>query len=53
MRLLTFTWHLSSMIIGISRVRFAPMLAATILGFMPTVAFDVWFLSEALRWINT
>jgi uncharacterized membrane protein YdjX (TVP38/TMEM64 family) len=52
LRLVTFTWHLSSILIGISRIRFAPMVTATVIGLAPTVAFDVWFLTSALNWMG-
>ena len=48
-RLFTFTAPLVSALLGVSRVRFVPMLIGTTVGLAPTVAFDVLFLTEALR----
>jgi uncharacterized membrane protein YdjX (TVP38/TMEM64 family) len=42
LRLVTFTWPLMSMLLGVSRIRFAPMLAATALGLVPGVFFDIY-----------
>lgn len=40
-RLLTFTAHPFMYLMGVSRVRFSPMLVGTIVGFIPAVAIDV------------
>jgi len=50
-RLFTFTWPVVSALLGVSRIRFAPMLIGTTIGLAPTVAFDVLFLTEVLRLI--
>lgn len=53
LRLVTFTWPLVNMLLGVSRVRFAPMLGATILGLAPGVALDVWLGGTAIRWLTS
>lgn len=50
-RLVTFTWPLMSMVLGVSRVRFVPMLFATIVGLAPGIAFDVFLGAAALEWL--
>lgn len=52
-RLFTFTWPPVSALFGISNLRFAPMLVGTIVGLAPTIAFDVLYLADALRWVAT
>ena len=42
MRLLTFTWPLMPAVLAVSRVRFWPMVVATVIGLVPMIAFDVW-----------
>lgn len=51
LRVFLFTWPLVSMLLGSSRVRFAPMVAATLVGLAPGVAIDVWLGGAALRWL--
>lgn len=51
-RLVTFTWPLMSMVLGVSRVRFAPMFFATIVGLAPGIAFDVFLGVAALEWLT-
>jgi uncharacterized membrane protein YdjX (TVP38/TMEM64 family) len=46
-RLLTFTWPVMPAVLALSRVRFWPMVAATLLGIAPMIAVDV-FLGERL-----
>lgn len=50
-RLLTFTWPLVSALLGVSKVRFVPMVVGTALGLAPTVLFDVLFLTQVIRWL--
>ena len=47
--LLTFTLHPAQLLIGVMRVPLGRNIAGTLLGFAPTVAFDVWFGGELLR----
>ncbi len=51
LRLLLFTSPLSPAILGVSRVRFAPMVFATTLGLLPTLAFDVWLGVRLVNWL--
>lgn len=51
MRLLTFTWTLAPAILGVSGVRTWPMVGATLLGLLPTVAFDVWLGAKLVHWL--
>jgi uncharacterized membrane protein YdjX (TVP38/TMEM64 family) len=51
LRLLTFTWQLVPMALGVSRVRFMPMLLGTVLGLVPLVAFDVWIGESVSAWL--
>lgn len=50
-RLLTFTMHPAQLMIGTLRVRFGPMVLATAIGFTPTIALDVIFGGELVRWL--
>lgn len=49
MRTLLFTWHPASLLLGVSNVRFGTMVAATAIGLVPTLVFDVWFLGGMLH----
>lgn len=51
MRIFLFTWPLVSMFLGVSRVRFGPMIAGTAVGLVPGVALDVWLGGAALNWL--
>ena len=51
LRLLMFTSPLSPAILGVSRVRLAPMVFATALGLLPTLAFDVWLGASLVTWL--
>lgn len=51
-RALTFGWHLSAMVIGVSRVPFWPMLGGTVLGLMVPVGFDVFALDTVRGWLT-
>lgn len=51
LRLLMFTSPLSPAILGVSRVRLAPMVFATTLGLLPTLAFDVWLGVGLVNWL--
>jgi uncharacterized membrane protein YdjX (TVP38/TMEM64 family) len=42
LRLLSFTWPMMPALLAASRVRFLPMVAATLLGIAPMTALDVW-----------
>ena len=42
LRLLTFTWPPAAALLGVSGIRFGPMLAMTLVGLAPGVALDVW-----------
>lgn len=53
LRLLLFTWPLVTMLLGVSRVRFLPMLLATVVGLAPGVALDVWLGGAAVRWLTS
>jgi uncharacterized membrane protein YdjX (TVP38/TMEM64 family) len=53
LRIVTFTWPLMSMLLGVSRVRFAPMLAATAIGLAPGVAFDIFLAVPFFRFVTT
>jgi uncharacterized membrane protein YdjX (TVP38/TMEM64 family) len=52
LRLVTFTWPLVSMLLGVSRIRFAPMLGATVLGLVPGVAFDIYLAVPFFRFVR-
>ncbi len=52
-RLLTFTWTVSPAMLGISHVRFSPMLAATVVGLMPGIALDVWLGESVYAWLRS
>lgn len=41
-RLLSFTWPIVPLMLGVSRMPFWPMLAGTVLGLTPTIVLDVW-----------
>jgi uncharacterized membrane protein YdjX (TVP38/TMEM64 family) len=41
-RLLSFTWPIVPLMLGVSRLPFWPMLAGTVLGLIPTIVIDVW-----------
>jgi len=47
-RLLTFTWPVVPGLLGVSGVRIAPMLTATLLGLAPMIAVDVWLGARVL-----
>lgn len=49
LRLLTFTWPLMSMLLGVSRIRFAPMLLATAIGLVPGIVFDIYLAVPVFR----
>ncbi len=51
-RLLTFTWTAAPAVLGVSRVRFSPMLAATVVGLMPGIAIDVWLGAGLFEWLQ-
>jgi uncharacterized membrane protein YdjX (TVP38/TMEM64 family) len=51
-RILTFTWPLAPAILGVSRVLPRPVLTGTVVGLVPTVAFDVWLGEVLLRWLG-
>lgn len=48
-RLLTFTLHPAQLLISVVRVPLARLIIGTVIGFAPTVAFDVWFGGALLR----
>jgi uncharacterized membrane protein YdjX (TVP38/TMEM64 family) len=50
-RLVSFTWPLVPPLLAVSRVRFAPMLAATFVGLAPGVALDVFVGQSLLAWL--
>ena len=52
LRLVTFTWPLVSMLLGVSRIRFAPMLGATVVGLVPGVAFDIYLAVPFFRFVR-
>ncbi len=49
-RLMTFTWTLGPAVLGVSRVRVGPMLAATLVGLAPGIAVDVWLGASVFEW---
>ena len=51
LRALTFGWHLSAMVIGVSRVPFGPMFGGTVLGLMVPIAFDIFALDTVRAWL--
>lgn len=51
LRLMTFTWSPASATLGVSRVKFWPMVAMTALGFAPAVALDVWVGAGIIEWV--
>jgi uncharacterized membrane protein YdjX (TVP38/TMEM64 family) len=52
LRILCFTWPLLPLLLGVSRVSFWPMLAATALGISPTLALDVWLGGSLFDWLG-
>lgn len=48
-RVLTFTMHPAQLLIGVMRIPLPRLILGTAIGFMPTVALDVWFGGELLR----
>lgn len=53
LRLLTFTWTVAPALLGVSRVRFSPMVTATVLGLMPGIALDVWVGESLFEWLRS
>ena len=51
LRLLTFTWPPAAALLGVSRIRFAPMVVMTVVGLAPGVAFDVWVGAGFIEWL--
>lgn len=51
LRIFLFTWPLVSMLLGVSRLRFLPMVGATALGLAPGVALDVWLGGAVMNWL--
>jgi len=51
LRLMTFTWPLAPALLGVSRIRTRPMIAGTVVGLVPMLAFDVWLGAGAVSWI--
>ncbi|MFT3923755.1 MAG: VTT domain-containing protein [Myxococcales bacterium] len=51
LRLLMFTSPLSPAILGVSRVRVAPMILASAIGLTPTLVLDVWLGVSLVNWL--
>lgn len=51
-RLLAFTAPLLPLLLGVSRVPFWPMIAATAIGISPAIALDVWLGGSLLDWLR-
>jgi uncharacterized membrane protein YdjX (TVP38/TMEM64 family) len=51
LRLLTFTAPLVTMLLGVSRVRYVPMMAATVVGIFPNLVFDVYIGGKVVEWL--
>ena len=51
-RLITFTWPLVPLLLGVSRVRFWPMMAASVIGFTPYIVLDVWLGGSLVDWLR-
>ena len=51
LRLITFTWPPTAALLGVSGIRFVPMLAMTVIGLVPGVALDVWVGAGVIEWI--
>jgi uncharacterized membrane protein YdjX (TVP38/TMEM64 family) len=51
LRLLTFTAPLVTMLLGVSRVRYVPMMAATVVGIFPNLVFDVYIGGKLVEWL--
>lgn len=51
-RLLTFTMHPAQLLMGTLRVRLAPMLLGTAIGFAPAVAIDVFLGGRLWDWLT-
>lgn len=51
LRLITFTWPPAAALLGVSRIRFAPMLVMTVVGLAPGVALDVWVGATFIEWL--
>lgn len=51
LRLITFTWPPAAALLGVSGIRFFPMLAMTVIGLVPGVALDVWVGAGVIEWI--
>ncbi|MBK7777650.1 MAG: hypothetical protein IPI43_26615 [Sandaracinaceae bacterium] len=51
LRLLTFTAPFVTMLLGVSRVRYVPMMAATVVGIFPNLVFDVYIGGKLVEWL--
>ena len=51
LRLVTFTWPLAPPLLAASRIRAAPMIAATVVGLVPGTALDIWVGAGVVRWL--
>jgi uncharacterized membrane protein YdjX (TVP38/TMEM64 family) len=52
LRLPTFTWALSTLVLGVSRVRYWPMIVATALGIIPLMVLDIWLGGSLSSWLG-
>ena len=51
LRLLTFTAPFVTMLLGVSRVRYVPMMTATVIGIFPNLVFDVYIGGKVVEWL--